>query len=83
MELADSVPSASPIVGNVFGMIPKSMHASLLQILCPHVLLVLSGSIDVICQSGSDIVSSGSVLLAGFAPCLPLHIFSKWWSLLQ
>ena len=31
MELADSVSSASPIVGNVFGIIPKSTHASLLR----------------------------------------------------
>jgi len=31
MGLADSVSSALPIVGNVFGMIPKSMHASLLR----------------------------------------------------
>ena len=31
MELADLVSSASPIVGNVFGMIPRSMHASLLR----------------------------------------------------
>ena len=31
MELAGSVSSASPIVGNVFGMIPKSTHAFLLR----------------------------------------------------
>ena len=31
MELADSVSSASPIVGHVFGMIPKCTHASLLR----------------------------------------------------
>ena len=29
MALAGLVPSASSIVGNVFGMIPRSMHASL------------------------------------------------------
>ena len=31
MELVDLVSSASPIVGNVFGMIPRSTHASLLR----------------------------------------------------
>ena len=31
MELADSVSSALPTVGNVFGMIPKSTHTSLLR----------------------------------------------------
>ena len=31
MKLAGLVPSASPIVGNVFGTIPRSMHASLLR----------------------------------------------------
>ena len=31
MGLADSVSSASRIVGNVSGMIPKSTHASLLR----------------------------------------------------
>ena len=31
MELAALVPSVSSIVGNVFGMIPRSMHASLLR----------------------------------------------------
>ena len=31
MELAGWVPLAWSIVGNVFGMIPRSMHASLLR----------------------------------------------------
>ena len=31
MELAVLVPSVSPIVGNVFGLIPRSVHASLLR----------------------------------------------------
>ena len=31
MELTELVHSASSIVGNLFGMIPRSMHASLLR----------------------------------------------------
>ena len=31
MGLADSISSIWPIMGNVFGMIPKSTHASLLR----------------------------------------------------
>ena len=34
MELAGLVPPASSIAGNVFGMIPRSMHASLLRNKC-------------------------------------------------
>ena len=40
-------------------------------------------SVAVTWQSESDIVSSRSTSLAGFVPCLLLHILSKWWSLSQ
>ena len=40
MEFAGWVPSAWSIVGNVFGMIPRSMHASLLRNSLSVLLLV-------------------------------------------